>query len=128
SGAIGKSTPCQDRHQHPFEPQRCRALILALRLCPRIIRRRHRADPGGSQSITMVVIGSPSSSFSGASTRRSANGYSCPCFPPLCFRTASLVLVTLPLSCLSPKHAKTTSPELSLEDAPRVPASRFLPK
>jgi hypothetical protein len=34
------------------------------------------------------------------------NGYSCPCLPPLCLRTASRVLVTLPLSCLSPRHGQ----------------------
>ena len=33
----------------------------------------------GCQSTTMVVIGSPSSSGSGASTTRKVNGYSWPC-------------------------------------------------
>src|SRR4029453_10015943 len=41
----------------------------------------------------------------------------CPCRPPLCLRTASLVLVTLPLSSLLPRQASTTSPLLSLEYA-----------
>ena len=66
----------------------------------------------------MVVIGSPSSSFSGASTNRSMKGIPGPWRPLLFFLTASRVLVTLPESSLLPKHAKTKSPELSLEDAP----------
>ena len=48
----------------------------------------------------MVVIGSPSSSGSGASTTRRVNGCSWPCWPPRFFRTASRVFVTLPLSVL----------------------------
>ena len=69
----------------------------------------------------MVVIGSPSSSGSGASTARGVNGNSWPCWPPQFFRTASLVLVTLPLSDLSPRQASTRSLALSLAPEPRVP-------
>src|SRR5262249_14537252 len=116
-------------HEHPLEPQYRRALVLPPAQGPGVGGGwAALAAPGGTQSTTMVVIAPPSSSFSGCSTSRSEKGYSCPCRPPLFLRTASRVLVTEPESCLSPKQASTTSPLLSFAKAPRVPASRSLPK
>ena len=87
-----------------------------------------RSATAGVQSTTMVLTGSPSSSGSDASTMRNANGNSWPCRPPRFLRTANRVSTTFPFNSLSPRQANTRSAEASLLEAPRVPASKFLPK